>query len=287
MALRSKKSDSGTVDPGVGLMAVDGSGNTAFRTNSAARLISYPAQALPGLAAATLGLPGAMTSNCNGRACATGLRALAIHQERAREQERVRVARDLHDELGGLLSGLRARLSMAQSGYPFDAAAACQLADDAIASLRRVVNDLRPGVLDQLGLWDALAWYAQQWAGRQAMPVLVSILVDPSCLATGLDEARSTAAFRIVQEALTNVSRHAQAASVLISATCSGGTLVLAVADDGRGLPRTSPEAGSCWGIAGMRERAQALGGELTVNNGEQRGAVLELRLPTLDHANG
>jgi signal transduction histidine kinase len=215
------------------------------------------------------------------------LAELAMHQERSREQERIRVARDLHDELGGLLSGLRAQLSMAQVGQHFDAAAACRLADDAIDSLRRVVNDLRPGILDQFGLWDALEWYAQQWAGRQTVPTAVSVSIQPSCLAARLDDAHATAIFRIVQEALTNVGRHAQAAGVVISAQCSSGTLVLTVADDGCGLLETASKDGACWGIAGMRERALALGGELTVRNNAGRGAVLELKLPVEEGADG
>jgi two-component system sensor histidine kinase UhpB len=215
------------------------------------------------------------------------LRELASYQEHSREQERIRLARDLHDELGGLLSGLRAQLSMAQAGQPFDATAACRLADDAIDSLRRVVSDLRPGILDQFGLWDALEWYAEQWAGRQSMPTAISVSIGPSCLAVTLDDAHTTAIFRIVQEALTNVSRHAQAASVAISAQCSGGALVVSVADDGCGLPATASKAGSCWGIVGMRERALALGGELTVRNNAGRGAVLELTLPAEEGADG
>ncbi len=208
-------------------------------------------------------------------------------EERAREDERSRIARDLHDELGGLLTGIRAYLAVALEGggMPHQHLAdTCALTDAAIDAVRRVVDELRPGALDQLGLWDALEWQAGQCAERGGLACAVD--VDPACAALILSPARSTAVFRIVQEALANVLRHAGASRVSLEARRDGAALTLRLADDGGGLAplHAGPGARGHWGLQGMNERARGLGAELSVSGAAGHGTVMVLRVPLTVH---
>jgi two-component system sensor histidine kinase UhpB len=213
------------------------------------------------------------------------LRDLAAHQENIREDERKRIAREVHDELGGLLSGIRAYISVSverassagQVPDPLlvDAAA---LAKDAIEAVRRVITDLRPSVLDQLGIWAALEWYADQIAQRTGMPCLCRI--DAALAAQELDAERSTMLFRIVQEALTNVVRHADASQVAVTVAAHGGQLQVTVQDNGKGIDTTKLLNGESWGVLGMIERARHFGGELRVTGSPGQGTTLLLQLP-------
>ena len=213
------------------------------------------------------------------------LRSLAAHQETIKENERKRIAQEIHDELGSLLTGIKAHVSVsieraAQAGQPQDPLLvdAARLADDAIAAVRRVITDLRPSVLDQLGVWEALAWYANQIEMRADF--VCECAVDDDALAVQLDQDRSTMLFRIVQETLTNVQRHAQASHVSIHVRRDARGLVLEVRDDGRGIElRDDPQRRS-WGILGMRERARHFGGELTITGEPGAGTTVVLRLP-------
>eukprot|EP01034_Spumella_vulgaris_P036352 gene36351-44846_t len=146
------------------------------------------------------------------------LRRLGAHQERIKEEERKRIAQEIHDELGGLLTGIRAYILVAQERAvaagrepePLLADTA-DLVQTAIETVRRVITDLRPSVLDQLGVWAALEWYAGQVALRAGLRCDCSI--DAQVAALELDAERSTMLFRVVQEALTNVVRHAGASA--------------------------------------------------------------------------
>ncbi|MDC8756448.1 sensor histidine kinase [Janthinobacterium fluminis] len=211
--------------------------------------------------------------------------ALAL-QEQAREEERCRIARDLHDELGGLLTGIRAYLAVAleqcadgRALSPQYLRDGCALTDAAIDAVRRVVGELRPGALDQLGLWDALAWLARQCAEHGGLACAVD--VDPACAAVRLSPARAVAVFRIFQEALANVLRHAGASRVSLDMRRDGAAVMLRLADDGRGV--AGPGAGPHWGLLGMAERARGLGAELGVEGMDGRGTVVALRLPLTD----
>ncbi len=213
------------------------------------------------------------------------LRDLAAHQENIREDERKRIAREVHDELGGLLSGIRAYISVsveravAAGGEPdpllVDAAS---LAKDAIEAVRRVITDLRPSVLDQLGVWAALEWYVDQVAQRTGMRCTCTI--DSIVSNVELDADRSTMLFRIVQEALTNVVRHANAQSVEVKASMHGELLQVSIKDDGSGIEASKLLNGESWGVLGMIERARHFGGELHVNGSTGQGTTLVLQLP-------
>ncbi|WP_084069201.1 response regulator [Paraburkholderia heleia] len=212
------------------------------------------------------------------------LRSLAAHQEAIKEDERKRIAQEIHDELGSLLTGIKAYVSVSvdrsvQAGHAPDPLLmdATRLADDAIEAVRRVITDLRPSVLDQLGVWEALEWYANQIEKRSDLVCECSIASD--VVSVELGPERSTMLFRIVQETMTNVLRHAEASRVCVRATRSDDALLVAIADDGKGIEMEALKDQS-WGILGMRERAYHFGGELTVSGRPGHGTSVLLTLP-------
>ncbi|WP_233809856.1 response regulator [Paraburkholderia sp. HP33-1] len=219
------------------------------------------------------------------RQSSEAVRSLAAHQETIKEYERKRIAQEIHDELGSLLTGIKAHVSVsmeraARAGQSPDAllADAARLADDAIAAVRRVITDLRPSVLDQLGVWEALAWYANQIEMRGDL--VCECVIDAAAEAVDLDPDRNTMLFRIVQETLTNVLRHADASHVSICASCDAGSLIVEVRDDGKGIELESNPKRQSWGIIGMRERALHFGGELSITGQPGIGTTVVLRLP-------
>ncbi|PXW25629.1 hybrid sensor histidine kinase/response regulator [Paraburkholderia caballeronis] len=213
------------------------------------------------------------------------LRSLAAHQETIKENERKRIAQEIHDELGSLLTGIKAHVSVSieratRAGQPPDALLidAARLADDAIGAVRRVITDLRPSVLDQLGVWEALAWYANQIEMRADL--VCECAIDDDASALHLDPDRSTMLFRIVQETLTNVLRHAEASHVSIHAGRDARGLVVEVRDDGKGIELKDDSKRQSWGILGMRERARHFGGELSITGQPGVGTTVVLHLP-------
>ncbi|RJG09401.1 response regulator [Massilia cavernae] len=220
------------------------------------------------------------------------LRRLAAHQETIKEDERIRIAREVHDELGGFLSGIHSYISVAMeraraSGAapdPLLADAAC-LAKDAIGTVRKVITDLRPSVLDQLGVWAALEWYADQIERRSGLAC--SCEIDASVAGEELDAARSTMVFRIVQEALTNVVRHADASLAAVRVERQGADLHVTVRDDGKGIDPSRLLNRESWGVLGMTERARHFGGELRISGVPGQGTVLFLQLPLEDNRVG
>lgn len=213
------------------------------------------------------------------------LRRLAAHQENIKERERQRIAQEIHDELGGLLTGIKAYISVAMgraeaAGTVHDPLLndAHKLAQDAIETVRRVITDLRPSVLDQLGVWPALEWYGAQVAQRSGLECECHIAPETACLL--LDTERSTMVFRVVQEALTNVVRHADATKVCIEAHHDRRTLFVSVTDNGKGIDAERLLNGDSWGIQGMHERTRHFAGELKIKGQPGQGTTLQLRLP-------
>jgi signal transduction histidine kinase len=200
------------------------------------------------------------------------------------EEERARVARTLHDELGQALTGLKMDLhklhgalsSSTPEVLTKDVESILQRLDDAIQSVRRVSGELRPGVLDRLGLLAAIEWQAAEFERRSGIRCRVDARIDH----IPLDSSGATAAFRIVQEALTNVLRHAAASRVTITIRESDNRLVLSVADNGRGISARRLAQGDSLGLLGMRERADLLGGTLNVRRRRPRGTLVTLRAP-------
>ena len=213
------------------------------------------------------------------------LRRLGAYQERIKEDERKRIAREIHDELGSLLTGIRANACVALANVqrgdrPADGQLAdiAKLADLAIDTVRKVITELRPSVLDQLGVWAALEWYASQVERRTGLSC--ECLMDADVVATELDPERSTALFRIVQEALTNAARHAMASRVTIRVTRDAGQIKVEVEDDGQGIADERRFSSDSWGIAGMYERALHFDGEFRISGKPGSGTLVFFRFP-------
>jgi signal transduction histidine kinase len=205
------------------------------------------------------------------------------HPDALLEAERARIARDLHDELGATLSGIAMHVQMALSAGGSVPVVrerlqhALQLVDAANTSLHRIINALRPSVLDHLGLWGGIEWLAQEWRTRTGLPC--ELVIDPGLLALPhpLDDERASAVFRIAQESLTNAARHAAASCVTVHAHKTGDALHLTIADDGQGFDPQQRPAG---GLSGMRERAHRHGGSLQISSDPGHGTRVTLHLP-------
>ncbi len=209
------------------------------------------------------------------------LRKLSQRLVEVREEERRRIARELHDELGQRLTALKMELaSLApksrRTALRERIAGMLEMLDDTVASLRRISADLRPLMLDDLGLDAAIEWLARDAARR--MGIEVTVRLDDSVPA--LDERMSIALYRMVQEALTNIARHARASDVHIELARQSGELVLSVCDNGVGFPERAAAKEGSFGLLGIRERALALGGTLEVDNPPAGGGRLSVRLP-------
>jgi PAS domain S-box-containing protein len=211
------------------------------------------------------------------------LRRLAALLEAAREAERARISQELHDELGQALTGLKLDLSWVRdrvSRKPAGAAkrvdAALHLVDQTVDAVRRIAAELRPGVLDDLGLEAAMRWQARDFQKRTGC----SVSIEPESALPDVPPDIATAAFRILQEALTNVTRHAHATAVTIRFGAAAGRLHLAVEDNGVGLPDVPPDGRRGLGLAGMRERAWSHGGTLEIVPGLTGGTHVRCTLP-------
>lgn len=216
----------------------------------------------------------------------TLLRAWAARLESVREEERTRIAREIHDELGQALTGIKMDLcwirDRAASGRPSDSAAlveratsAAALIDDTLKTMRRIVAELRPGVLDDLGLLAAVEWLARDYEKRYS--IRCDVRTDLETL--DLDTDRSTALFRMLSEALTNVARHAAATKVCVRLRADAESIVLDVEDDGRGFEPEKIASGR-FGLLGMRERMASVGGELHVTSSCRGSARVTATIP-------
>lgn len=202
------------------------------------------------------------------RASRAALRNLATREQDIRENERTRIAREIHDSLGQALTALKLQLSAAQEAASRESPAlgtrlheTVSMVDDLVKSVRRIASDLRPPILDQLGLPAAVEWLAQDFSRRTGIRCATAILPTDGAIGDEL----ATALFRIVQEALTNVLRHAGATSVDIELGMKSGCVALEINDDGSGITEAGTMGPGSLGILGMRERASALGGVLEV----------------------
>jgi PAS domain S-box-containing protein len=212
------------------------------------------------------------------------LRALAARLETIREEERTRIARELHDELGQALTGLKLDLAwmerrLSRQHSPELADRCVNLLgrlDDVMISVRRIITELRPSVLDQLGLADAIEWQAQDFAERTGLAL--DLHIDSNCPAP--PDAVASAVFRMLQEALNNVAKHAKASHVRVNLHMDENELLLDVADDGRGITRDELRGSHSLGLLGLRERALTLGGTVTIGGDPTTGTHVALQLP-------
>jgi PAS domain S-box-containing protein len=210
------------------------------------------------------------------------LASFASESTGVREEEKSRIARELHDELAQSLTALKMDSIWLRDHVPEgDAAARDKLAqmlamlDTAVASVRRIAADLRPLVLDDLGLVAAIEWAAQNFSQRTGVPC--DLQVDETL---DLQEPHATGVFRIVQESLANVAKHARATRVQVELRPVGGQLLVRVQDDGIGFRPNAPRKPQSLGLVGLRERAQLLHGELKVDSTLGAGTRVEARIP-------
>lgn len=230
--------------------------------------------------------------------------ALSTHSEHIREEERTRIAREVHDELGSLLVALKLDIKWMEKRLAASTVSAaaqvdelhpllqrkCQsmgrLIEDAVDNVGRIITDLRPSILDHQGLWAALEWQAQECAEKSELQLhwdcdVGSTEVPAGNLAMGV--------FRIFQEILTNVARHAQASALTVQLRYRAQHLHLRVCDNGQGMEQRHWQAPQAYGVMGMHERARQLGGQLAIFSQPSQGTCITLQvpLPHMDAATG
>jgi PAS domain S-box-containing protein len=213
------------------------------------------------------------------------LRALTARLQSVREEERASIAREIHDELGQSCTAIKMDLALIgrkitkrQTQLRSKIASSMRLVDDMIVTLRRIASDLRPRSLDDLGLAAALEWQGQEFEQRTGIHCHLSL---PS-QAWVLDSERSIAIFRIFQESLTNVARHAEATSVEALLEIQGDQLIFTVHDNGKGFDPHEAKARKSLGLIGMQERAHLLKGEVDIEGIPGFGTTMTLRIPLL-----
>jgi len=218
------------------------------------------------------------------------LRALSRHLQTIREEEKARIAREVHDELGSTLTALKMDLDwlgehLAGAPAPIAATKAemDKLLEEAVAATRRIVTDLRPSILDDLGLSAALRWQAAEF--RKHTETRIDVETPASDHGIGRDVALTL--FRIFQETLTNIARHAKATEVSVSLSATDAALVLQIRDNGIGISDEDLRKPTSHGIRGMRERAQQLGGDVSVSGNPGAGTTVVISVPRAESAAG
>ena len=213
------------------------------------------------------------------------LRDLSAHLQNIREEERMHIAREMHDELGQFLTGLKMDIGWLKKRINDDKESAASkekliemaaLVDGAVLFVRKLAAELRPSILDDLGLVAALDWHSQEFTRR--FHVEVDFRCEPgdlhvsSLVATGL--------FRMYQESLTNVARHAGAEKVIARLKLSNDQITLTVRDDGKGFDMKGSDKGKTLGLLGMKERALMIGGKLEIHSSPGKGTTIVIKVP-------
>ncbi|MGH7900426.1 MAG: PAS domain S-box protein, partial [Thermodesulfobacteriota bacterium] len=217
------------------------------------------------------------------------LRNLAAHLQSVREEERTTISREIHDELAQVLTGLKMSLSwvdkklsdagdneVSRSQMLEEIEAMSKLVDNAVQTVQEISAELRPVVLDDLGLTAAIEWQAQEFQTRMGIRCRFTSSLENITL----DKERSTAIFRILQETLTNVARHANATRVNISLKEKAGNLVLEVRDNGEGISKNAISNPKSLGLIGIRERAILLGGKVKISGSPGKGTTITVQIP-------
>ena len=211
------------------------------------------------------------------------IQQLTAHLDRIQEEVRTRIAREIHDELGQQLTGLKMDAAWISKRIQANDQAVLQrlstmigLIDETVKTVRRIASELRPGILDDLGLLPALEWQCQEFERRTGLPCAFHLAVDHF----NPDRAIATNVFRIFQEALTNIARHADATQVKTSVEEIGNFVQLVIQDDGRGMNLREASKKNSLGLVGMRERALLFNGELTIESQPDHGTKVTLKIP-------
>jgi PAS domain S-box-containing protein len=210
------------------------------------------------------------------------LREISARVLEAREEEKTLLARELHDELGQLLTAMKMDLAWLREHAPPEAAPrAAQMdatLDRTVASVRRISAELRPLMLDDLGLRDAAAWLVEEFARHSGVEARLEAAADAPL--EDLEGPIAITVYRVLQESLTNIARHAQARHAWVTLGASGGWLQLEVEDDGRGIDEAAKARKRSLGLKGMRERVRFLGGTVEVARAPRGGTRVLMRLP-------
>ncbi len=213
------------------------------------------------------------------------LRELSARVLEAREEEKTLIARELHDELGQLLTALKMDLAWLRERLPppgselgGKAAQMEALLDRTVTSVRRISADLRPLMLDDLGLHDAVTWLVEDFAARSGIDCRLTVPEEPEL--AGLDRSVANTVYRVLQESLTNIARHAQAKHAWVILGAGGGNLHVEVEDDGRGIVADDLAQPRSLGLKGMRERVLYLGGTLEIGRAPRGGTRVLARVP-------
>lgn len=227
------------------------------------------------------------------RAYSKQLKNLTDKKERIRENERIRIARKLHDELGQMLTVLKMDLFLIQKKtitktHKEEAADlinelnnAIEHVDTITSSVQRISTELRPPILDDLGLIEAIEWQLSEFRKRTDISTSFQ---NHTISISDLNDEKSTAIFRIFQESLTNILRHAKASNIKVALSEKDGKIILKVQDDGIGIKWDEVNHSKSLGILGMRERSEFLGGDITFINGEEQGTTVILTIPRKNH---
>ena len=217
------------------------------------------------------------------RASLDQLRALAARLQSVREEERTSIAREIHDELGQACTAIKMDLALIsrkatkrQTRLLAKVTSATQLVDGMIVTLRRIASDLRPRTLDDLGLSAALEWQAQEFESRTGIRCRITLPREP----LDLDAERSTAIFRIFQESLTNVARHAHATRVEAHLERVSNDLFFEVRDNGKGFDTNGPGDKKTLGLLGMKERAMMMDGKFEIKSYPGQGTTVTVLVP-------
>jgi two-component system sensor histidine kinase UhpB len=209
---------------------------------------------------------------------------LAEHTEKAVNSERESISRDLHDELGQVLSAINMHLGfirqkISDNEIVLKINKVSTLVGEAMSSVKRITGKLRPEILNELGLEEAIRWYAKEFAERNGVGINLKIHMG---IALSMDISHTI--FRIIQESLTNISRHAKATKIYIGLNISKDTIVIRVSDNGIGIKKDEIESKTSWGIISMKERAQSLGGTFDIYGIPGDGTVIKIVIPVVSN---
>jgi len=214
------------------------------------------------------------------------LRNLSLHLQSVREKESARIAREIHDELGQYLTALQMDVSWLDSQLPEKSTHLREktsrmegLVNSTIDSVHRIISELRPILLDDLGLSAAIEWQAEEFERRTG--IVCDMYVD--CRDNLIGKDLATTLFRIFQETLTNITRHAEASKVMVRLTQDQKTICLDMADNGKGITRNQIDNSSSFGIIGMRERVNLMGGSLRITGKRNQGTRVTIVVPVED----
>ncbi|MBI1936890.1 MAG: PAS domain S-box protein [Ignavibacteriales bacterium] len=216
------------------------------------------------------------------------LSSLAVHLQKIREEERTKVAREIHDELGQYLTGLKMDISFVQDLLNEKSEfrekeiinermhMTSELLDTTVSAVRRISSELRPAVLDSLGLLAAIEWQSEEFKSRMGIDCESFITVDK----INLQQQQTTAVFRILQESLTNVKKHSNATRVTISFTQDDDNYILEIKDNGKGVCTEDFQKENSFGLLGMKERAHLFGGTVDIKGENGRGTTVTVIIP-------